>query len=151
MAAALKSGTINAAMLPEPFASSAEETEGAVPLVDLDQGATTNFAVAGYVVTKQWAQEYPQTLAAFYRALEEGQEIADTNRAAVEAAMEDIKPATLAVDKETAAVMALDNYPVSDGPVGSRGRGATAARCSTSCTSSCRSRSSTSIRCCWRG
>jgi len=26
-----------------------------VPLVDLDQGATTNFPVAGYVVTKQIA------------------------------------------------------------------------------------------------
>jgi NitT/TauT family transport system substrate-binding protein len=118
MAAALKSGAVSAAVLPEPFASSAEETDGAVPLVDLNQGATTNFPVQGYVVTKQWAQKYPKTLAAFYKALEEGQEIADTNRAAVEAAMEDIKPAILAVNKETAAVMAVDNYPVGDGPVG---------------------------------
>jgi len=70
------------------------------------------------VVTKQWAQKYPKTLAAFYKALEEGQEIADTNRAAVETAMENIKPAVLAVNKQTAAVMAVDNYPVSDGPVG---------------------------------
>jgi NitT/TauT family transport system substrate-binding protein len=119
MAAALKSGAIQAAVLPEPFASSAEEQDGAVPLVDLNQGATTNFPVQGYVVTKQWAQEYPKTLAAFYRALEEGQEIADTDRAAIETAMEDIKPAMLAVDKQTAAVMAVDNYPVSDGPAGS--------------------------------
>ena len=118
MAAALKSGAVNAAVLPEPFASSAEETDGAVPLVDLNQGATTNFPVQGYVVTKQWAQKYPKTLAAFYKALEEGQEIADTNRAAVEMAMENIKPAVLAVNKQTAAVMAVDNYPVSDGPVG---------------------------------
>ena len=118
MAAALKSGAVNAAVLPEPFASSAEESDGAVPLVDLNQGATTNFPVQGYVVTKQWAQKYPKTLAAFYKALEEGQEIADTNRAAVETAMENIKPAVLAVNKQTAAVMAVDNYPVSDGPVG---------------------------------
>jgi NitT/TauT family transport system substrate-binding protein len=118
MAAALKSGAVNAAVLPEPFASSAEETDGAVPLVDLNQGATTNFPVQGYVVTKQWAAKYPKTLAAFYRALEEGQEIADTDRGAIEVAMEDIKPVMLAVNKETAAVMAVDNYPVSDGPVG---------------------------------
>jgi NitT/TauT family transport system substrate-binding protein len=118
MAGALKSGDINAAVFPEPFASSAEEADGAVPLVDLNQGATTNFPVQGYVVTKQWAQKYPKTLAAFYKALEEGQEIADTDRGAVETAMEDIKPVMLAVNKETAAAMALDNYPVSDGPVG---------------------------------
>jgi NitT/TauT family transport system substrate-binding protein len=87
---------------------------------DLDQGATTNFPVAGYVVTKKWAEEYPHTLAAFDKALEEGQQIADTDRAAVEQAMEDLptKPEPLAVSKETAAVMALDNYPFSTGPVG---------------------------------
>ena len=61
-------------MLPEPFASDAELSYGAVPLTDLDQGATTSFPVQGYVVTKQWAEEYPNTLAAFYKALEEGQE-----------------------------------------------------------------------------
>ncbi len=121
MPAALAAGKVDAAMLPEPFASVAEQTEGAVRLVDMDQGATTSFPVAGYVVTKEWAQKYPHTLAAFYRALEEGQEIADTNRSAVEQAMEDLpmKPEPLGVSKETAAVMALDNYPFSTGPVGS--------------------------------
>jgi NitT/TauT family transport system substrate-binding protein len=121
MPAALAAGKIDAAVLPEPFASVAEQTEGAVPLVDLDQGATTNFPVEGYVVTKAWAQKYPHTLAAFYRALEEGQQIADTDRTAVEQAMEDLPttPVPLAVSRDTAAVMALDNYPYSTGPVGS--------------------------------
>jgi NitT/TauT family transport system substrate-binding protein len=121
MAEALRSGAINAAVLPEPFASMAEEKFGAVPLTDLNQGATTSFPVLGYVVTKQWAQKYPRTLAAFYTALQEGQQIADTNRAAVEEAMEHLpmKPVPLGVSKETAAVMALDNYPVSSGQVGS--------------------------------
>ena len=120
MAAELKAGAIDAALLPEPFASEAEQTYGAVPLVDLDQGATTTFPIAGFVVTKQWAAKNPRTLAAFYRALEEGERIADTNRAAVERAMEalPVKPVPLAVSKETAAVMALDSYPVSSGPVG---------------------------------
>jgi NitT/TauT family transport system substrate-binding protein len=121
MAAELESGAIDAALLPEPFASQAEAAYGAVPLVDLDQGATTSFPVEGYVVTKKWAAKHPRTLAAFYRALEQGQQIADTNRADVEQAMEDlpVKPVPLAVSKETAAVMALDSYPVSSGPVGS--------------------------------
>jgi len=118
--AALAAGTVDAAVLPEPFASIAEETDGAVPLADLNQGATTSFPVEGYVVTKQWAKRYPRTLAAFYKALEEGQQIADTNRAAVEAAMEylPVKPVPLAVSNSTAALMSLDQYPVSTGPVG---------------------------------
>jgi ABC-type nitrate/sulfonate/bicarbonate transport system substrate-binding protein len=62
-------------------------------LVDLDQGATTAFPVEGYVVTKQWAVKYPHTLAAFYKALEEGQQIADTSRAAVDADGRRLRPA----------------------------------------------------------
>ena len=121
MSAALASGKIDAAVLPEPFASVAEQADGAVPLVDLDQGATTSFPIEGYVVTKAWAQKNPHTLAAFYRALEEGQQIADINRTAVEQAFEDLpmKPVPLGVSPGTAAVMSLDNYPFSAGPVGS--------------------------------
>ena len=51
-----------------------------------NQGATTYFPVDGYVVTKQWAQKYPLTLAAFDQVLEQGQRIADSNRTAVEQA-----------------------------------------------------------------
>ena len=118
MTAELQSGAVSAALLPEPFASGAEQAQGVVPLADLNQGATTAFPVAGYVVTKQWAKKYPRTLAAFYRALEEGQQIADTNRAAVEQAMMDI-PAPFGVSRQAAAVLALDSYPVNHGPVGS--------------------------------
>jgi len=117
MPGALNSGAVDAAVLPEPFASGAEEEYGAVPLADLNQGATTSFPVEGYVATKQWAKQHPRTLAAFYRALEEGQQIADSNRAAVEQAMEDL-PGELRLTPATAALMSLDEYPVSSGPVG---------------------------------
>jgi len=115
--AELSAGAVNAAVLPEPFASIAEQSYGAVPLADLNQGATTSFPVEGYVATKQWAKQNPRTLAAFYQALEEGQQIADTNRAAVEQAMEQL-PAPLGLSRETAALMSVDEYPVSSGPVG---------------------------------
>jgi NitT/TauT family transport system substrate-binding protein len=118
MPALLKAGAINAAALPEPFASIVEQVDGAVPLTDLSQGATATFPIEGYVVTKQWAHKYPHTLAAFYTALEQGQQIADTDRAAVEAAMESL-PRPLGVDKDTAALLGLQSYPVSTGPVGS--------------------------------
>jgi NitT/TauT family transport system substrate-binding protein len=109
-----------AATLPEPFASIAEES-GMVPLVDLDQGAAQQFPIEGYVVTKQWAEKYPNTLDRFLAALEEGQEISDTNRTAVEQAFEDIKatpgsglPAAAfgQVPPVIASVMALNTYPI---------------------------------------
>ena len=115
--AELSAGAVNAAVLPEPFASIAEQSYGAVPLADLNQGATTSFPVEGYVATEQWAKQHPQTLEAFYRALEAGQQIADTNRAAVEQAMERL-PAPLGLTKTTAALMSVDQYPVTSGPVG---------------------------------
>jgi NitT/TauT family transport system substrate-binding protein len=114
----LSSDAVSAAVMPEPFASGAEEAQGGVPLADLDQGATTGFPIEGYVVTKQWAARYPHTLAAFYTALEQGQRLADVSRAAVEQAMVDM-PAPFGVSAETASVMALDSYPVSGGLPGS--------------------------------
>jgi NitT/TauT family transport system substrate-binding protein len=114
MAAMLKAGKITAAVLPEPFASQAEQSLGVTLLTDLDQGATTAFPVQGCATTRQWAARNPATLAAFRAAFEQGQEIADTSRSAVEQAMESL-PAPLGVSRVTAAVMAVDNYPV--GPV----------------------------------
>jgi NitT/TauT family transport system substrate-binding protein len=114
MAAMLKAGKITAAVLPEPFASLAEQSMGVMLLADLDQGATTAFPVQGCAVTRQWAALHPQTLAAFRAAFEQGQKIADTSRSAVEQAMESL-PAPLGVSRVTAAVMAVDSYPV--GPV----------------------------------
>jgi NitT/TauT family transport system substrate-binding protein len=114
MAAALKAGKIDAAVLPEPFASQAEQAYGVATLADLNQGATADFPIQGYAVTRQWAAQYPRTLSAFNRALQQGQQIADTNRHAVELAMEALpmKPVPLGLTKDTAAIMAVDNYPV---------------------------------------
>jgi NitT/TauT family transport system substrate-binding protein len=113
MAQDLADGVIAAATLPEPFASQAEQKYGAVPLADLNQGATADFPVEGYVVTKQWAQQNPNTLKRFLAALEIGQEIADTDRAAVEQAFEAINlPQNGQVTAGIGAVMALDTYPI---------------------------------------
>jgi NitT/TauT family transport system substrate-binding protein len=110
MAAMLKAGKIDAAVLPEPFASQAEQSMGVTLLADLDQGATVAFPVQGCAVTRQWAAQHPTELAAFRAAFEQGQEIADTDRSAVEQAMESL-PTPLGVSRVTAAVMALDSYP----------------------------------------
>jgi len=113
MAGDLASGKIAAAIMPEPFASQAEQQYGAVPLADLNQGATTDFPIEGYVVTKQWAAQNPNTLKRFLAALEIGQEISDSDRGAVEQAFEAINgPQNGQVTAGIASVMALDNYPI---------------------------------------
>ncbi len=114
MAAALRAGRVSAAVLPEPFATQAGEALGVSLVADLDQGAMTSFPVQGCAATRQWAVAHPGTLAAFRRAFEAGQRIADASRPAVEAAMEEL-PAPLGVSRVTAAMMALPGYPV--GPV----------------------------------
>ena len=114
MAAALASGKIDAAAMPEPFASAAEQQYGAVPLADLNQGATQNFPIQGYVATKSWVRQNPGTLRAFLAALSQGQEIADTSRGAVEQAMEALNgPPNGEIPPLVAAVMAVNIYPTS--------------------------------------
>ena len=113
MGAKLAAGQVAAAALPEPFATAAEQQYGAVELEDLNQGATENFPIQGYVATKSWVQHNPGTLKAFLAALEQGQEIADTSRTAVEQAMESLKgPMNGQVPPIVAAVMALNIYPL---------------------------------------
>lgn len=105
----LASGEFAAAPVPEPFATKGEEKYGVQELADMDQGATQNFPLQGYAVTDAWAQQNPGTLRAFVAALEQGQEVADTDRTAVEHAAETF----LQVNPETAALISLPDYPLS--------------------------------------
>jgi NitT/TauT family transport system substrate-binding protein len=111
MGPALQKHEIDVAWLPEPFGSIFAATMGLRMLTDLDQGATMNFPVGWYVVTRAWAKKYPRTLAAFLAALRQGQEIADTDRSAVQQAMEKL-PAPYTVPAPIAGVMTLESYPL---------------------------------------
>ena len=106
MAAALSRHQVDAAWMPEPFVSSTEEQLGALDISDLDSGAVTGFPLVGYAATRAWERRYPRTEAAFLSALAKGQQVADTDRAAVERAMETF----LGVPPQVAAVMALPRY-----------------------------------------
>ena len=110
---AFKGQRIDAASMPEPFVTGAEEAVGAQPLQDEDIGAAQNLPIAGYVVTKTWAQKNPKTAAAFLKALDEGQRIADTNPRAVESSL--VKY-SLGVTPTAAAVMALPTFPLNTDP-----------------------------------
>jgi NitT/TauT family transport system substrate-binding protein len=105
----LSKGQIDAAWLPEPFGTVAEQQLGAIQLTDFDQGSLQNFPIGAYIGTKQWVQSHPNTVAAFLRALQEGQQVADTDRAAVERALEKNTPGATPV---ITATMTLDTYPL---------------------------------------
>jgi NitT/TauT family transport system substrate-binding protein len=104
----LSSGRVDAAWLPQPLGETAEQRIGALPLTDFDQGSLQDFPFTGYLGSTQWVRAHPDTVAAFLRALDEGQQLADTDRAAVESAMErytDVPPVI-------ADTMAIDSYPL---------------------------------------
>jgi len=107
MAAALKAHQVDAAWLPEPFITQAEESSGATTLADVDQGATQGLPVTGYVVTQSWLDKYPRTAAAVRRALLKAQAIANTDLGAVQNGM----AAYAGVPRATAELAALPAYP----------------------------------------
>jgi NitT/TauT family transport system substrate-binding protein len=88
MASALQAGRVSAAWMPEPFVSEAEEKYGDVPLADSNQGHSENMPISGYMVTASWLKKYPNTAAAFRRAIIRAQAIATTDPAAIEQGME---------------------------------------------------------------
>jgi NitT/TauT family transport system substrate-binding protein len=107
----LQTGSWEAALLAEPYVTIAEQHYGDQELADMDQGATENFPMDGYVATQAWAEKYPATAAAFVRAIQDGQTIAETDPAVVQAAIAkaDDLPSVVTV------VMALPGFPT--GPV----------------------------------
>jgi NitT/TauT family transport system substrate-binding protein len=83
----LQNGAWGAAFLAEPYITVAGEQYGEKELTDLDQGSTANLPIDGYVATRTWALRFPKTAAAFVRAIEEGQVLANTQATEVQAAV----------------------------------------------------------------
>jgi NitT/TauT family transport system substrate-binding protein len=107
MAKALQEGKVAAAWLPDPFITESEENIGAIPLADSNQGSTENLPIAGYMVTASWLKKYPNTAAAFRRALFKAQTIATNDPAAVQQGMEDFAK----VPAISASVEASPQFP----------------------------------------
>ena len=107
----LQDGDWDAAFLAEPYITAAGEDYGEQVLADLDQGAAVNLPIDGYLATQAWTQQHPKTAAAFTRAIEQEQAIANSNASAVQAAMAQYDN----LPSEITAAIALTGYPV--GPV----------------------------------
>ena len=116
----LPAGQVDAIWLPQPLGEIAEQQVGAVPLADFDQGSMQDFPFTGYIGTAQWVRSHPSTVAAFLRALGAGQQLADTDRAAVESAMEKYT----GIPPLVADTMSIDSYPLEmDVPAAAAGAG----------------------------
>jgi NitT/TauT family transport system substrate-binding protein len=104
----LPAGQVDAIWLPQPLGEIAEQQVGAVPLADFDQGSLAGFPFTGYIGTTAWVRAHPNTVAAFLRALAEGQHLADTDRSAVEHAMQQYT----GIPPIVSDTMAIDSFPL---------------------------------------
>lgn len=107
MGTALGGRRIDAAWLVDPFLTETQVKYGVESLADGDQGATQNFPISGYVTTTAWTKQYPKTAAAFVRALNRGQQLADTNRAAIE----QVLPRYIGISHQVATLIVTGDFP----------------------------------------
>jgi NitT/TauT family transport system substrate-binding protein len=108
VAAALKGGQVDAALLPEPFLSQAAKTAGAIPVADVDSGATQDFPLTGYGANKKWVQANPKTLAAFQRALQRATTETNRDRSKIEPLLAKYAK----IDEDTTKLLSLPNFGV---------------------------------------
>ncbi|SMD21704.1 ABC transporter substrate-binding protein [Kibdelosporangium aridum] len=108
MGEALKNRTVDAALLSEPYITDVSKRYGAVPLFDAAAGATADIPISGYATSEKFANENPNTIAAFQRALSRGVDVALTDRNEVEKSIRGYA----GVDEQTAALTALVGFPI---------------------------------------
>lgn len=109
VAAALAAHRIDAAYITDPFLTAARQKYGVRAVFDCDQGSVSSLPISGFVTTAAWAASHRRTAAAFIRALEKGQALADGDRAAVTTALHDYA----GISMQAASVASIGTFPVS--------------------------------------
>ena len=110
MADALKAHQVDAVSAVEPFITGAELSVGAQTILSDCTGPTANFPISGYIATQAWTQKYPNTARAFQAALDRGQALADSSRAAVE---QTLTTYVNGLSAQQAAILNLGQFPTS--------------------------------------
>jgi NitT/TauT family transport system substrate-binding protein len=105
--AALSSGKVDAAWLVEPFLTAAKKS-GATQLIDTTDGVTAGVPIDGWGVSEDWLAKNPKTAAALHRALAKAQQIASTDRKAID----EVVPTYTQIPAEAAAAMTLGKFSV---------------------------------------
>lgn len=107
----LRRGKVAAAWLVEPFLTEAEESLGAVPVVDPTSGPTGGFPLDGYFTTAAFARAHPAAVRVFRRAIDQAQAAAAHPQNVV-----DVLPGYISVSKQTASLITLPTYPTAVQP-----------------------------------
>jgi NitT/TauT family transport system substrate-binding protein len=111
MPSSLDRHNVDAAIMNEPFVTSALQKNGVTKLLNPFTGATADFATSGWVATKKFTEANPKTVAAFQRAMAKA--VADTqDRKKVEDSVIKYQK----VDASIASLMTLPVYPTSTDP-----------------------------------
>ncbi|MFD5824171.1 ABC transporter substrate-binding protein [Lentzea sp. NPDC060358] len=111
MEAAIERNVVDAGFMSEPFITKAQRNSGQLAIIDAASGPTDGIPIAGYGTTAKFAQESPNTVAAFQRAMAKGQRDA-SDRATVQALLPDYA----GVDRDTAKLVHLGQFPISLDP-----------------------------------
>jgi NitT/TauT family transport system substrate-binding protein len=106
MAAALSSGQVDAAYMPEPFITQSAKTIGARTVVDVASGPTKDFPIGGYGALAKFAAANPKTVAAFQRAMKKATDEAIADRSKLYPLLVEFAK----VDADTAALVTMPNY-----------------------------------------
>ncbi|MGA2829496.1 MAG: ABC transporter substrate-binding protein, partial [Streptosporangiaceae bacterium] len=112
MATALKAHRVAAISEVEPYLTSTETSLGAQPVLQQCTGPTAGIPLGGYLTTATWADTHPAAARAFQHAIEQGQALAATSRAAVEKVL----PTYMHISKSTAALVNLNTFPTTADP-----------------------------------
>ncbi|MGE5288796.1 MAG: ABC transporter substrate-binding protein [Micromonosporaceae bacterium] len=107
MMAAFKAHRVDAATVVDPFITQMEQVIGAHVLADMMTGPMANFPIVGWGTVQSYVKKYPRTVAAFQRAMAKGQQIAATDRKAVE----QIVPTYTQIPPKVATVMTMGSFP----------------------------------------
>ncbi|MFD0856110.1 ABC transporter substrate-binding protein [Actinomadura adrarensis] len=104
----LKSGKVEAIIVPEPFVTQVQQSIGARLLTDFSSGPTKDFPITGFASTEEFATKNPKTVAAFQRALAKAQALA-----ADRAVLQEELPKFTKLDAKIVGVIALNGFPTS--------------------------------------
>lgn len=102
---ALASGKIDAAWLVEPFLTAAKAA-GNTQVIDTMDGPTAGVPIDGWGVSEDWLTKNPKTAAAFHRALAKAQQLASTDRNAIN----EVVPTYTQIPAAAASAMKLGTF-----------------------------------------
>jgi NitT/TauT family transport system substrate-binding protein len=113
MGPAMQRNDIDGAVVAEPFVTTTEKQFGAVPVLDVSSGPTADISMSGWAATEKLTAVNPNTFAAFQRGLKKGVTDVKNDRGK----LEPILTKYVKIDKDTASLVHIADYPESLDPV----------------------------------